>query len=219
LPVRLRAVVELLEHPFAQLADHRRRVEPGDDEHEHPGEPLQRAEIGVQGEVGTRVLDLDRDRAPVGPHGAVHLAEARRRRGLVVEVAEPPRPPRAELLGEHPVHVARGHGGSGGLQPAQGVVVRLGDLGRDHRVEDAQCLADLHRAALELPEHGEQLLGVVRGHRRRHRLRVGAHQAPTDTQRRPTREGDRKREKSRGPGDPARGATVMICRHHVYYYE
>jgi hypothetical protein len=78
LPVRLGAVVQLVEHPFAQLADHRPRVQPGNHEHEQPGEPLQGAQIGVEGEVAARILDLDRDLAPVGPHGPVHLSEARR---------------------------------------------------------------------------------------------------------------------------------------------
>ena len=50
-----------------------------------------------------RVLDLHRHPAPVGQHGAVHLADRGRRRGLLLEVLEQllgaarPTPPRAPL--------------------------------------------------------------------------------------------------------------------------
>ena len=43
---------------------------------------------------------------------AVHLADARRRRGGVVEVAEPGPPSGAELLGHHPVNGRDGIGGA-----------------------------------------------------------------------------------------------------------
>src|SRR6185503_19747054 len=45
------------------------------------------------------------------------------------------------------------------LQLRQGRAVGAGDLLRERRLEDGQGLAELHGAALELPEHLEQLVG------------------------------------------------------------
>ena len=58
---------------------------------------------------------------------------------------------------------ADGHRRRGGLQLDQRLAERRGVLVRDGRLEHAQRLAELHRPALELAEHGEQLLRAL-GH-------------------------------------------------------
>jgi hypothetical protein len=67
--------------------------------------------------------------------------------------------PAAELLGEHRVHGAHRHRRRRLLQLDQGLAVRAGDLLGHGGLEDGQLLAELHRPALELAEHGEQLFG------------------------------------------------------------
>ena len=126
----------------------------------------------------------------------------------VVELAEAPVPPATQLLREHPVHLPRGHRRRGGLQPGERLVVGLGDLRRNHRVEDAQGLADLHRPAFELPEDGEQLLGVLRPHRGRHGVRVAADEPTAPPCGGAASEGQ-------GQGEQLRRAGDLV---HVYYY-
>ncbi len=132
---------------------------PGDELLEHADHSLHRLQVGAQGLVGPGVLDLDGDLATVVPDRLVHLADAGRRDRGVVERAEPLAPLGAELLVEYPVDLRRGQRRRIFLQLRQrfavGLAVLLGNRGFHHR----QRLADLHRAALELTENGEQLLG------------------------------------------------------------
>jgi hypothetical protein len=139
------------------------------------------------------------------------LSEARRRSGHVVELAESARPGTAELMAEHPPHVALRHGRPGRLQLAQRLVIGLGDLLGHQRVEDAQRLADLHRAAFELAEDGEELLSVARGRRRRHLRPVRARQPAAQACNRPSAEGERQGHQFHRPGE--------LVDLHVYYYE
>ena len=60
---------------------------------------------------------------------------------------------------EHPVHLGRGQRRGLPLQLGQRLAVGLAVLLGDGGLHDRQRLADLHRAALELTEDGEQLLG------------------------------------------------------------
>ena len=113
------------------------------------------------------VLQLDGDLAAVPPDPAVHLPDAGRGRGGVVEVAEPAAPPGAELLGHHPVHGRGRHRRRRVLQLGQRLAVRRRVLVRDRGLVDAQRLAELHRAALERAEHLEELLGRAALHRGR----------------------------------------------------
>ena len=71
-----------------QLGEQRLDVEAGGDRREQPGQPGQLGEVGHQRRPGARVLQLDRDLAAVGPHRAVHLADAGRGGRGLVEVAE-----------------------------------------------------------------------------------------------------------------------------------
>ena len=62
---------------------------------------------------------------------------------------------------EHPVHLVGGHRRRLALQLGQRLAVGLAVLLGDRGLHDRQGLADLHRAALEFAEHGEQLLGSL----------------------------------------------------------
>ena len=64
-----------------------------------------------------------------------------------------------QILGQHPVHGAGGQRRRGFLEPGQRRPVRPGELRRQRGLEDGQRLAELHRAALELPQDPEDLLG------------------------------------------------------------
>ena len=116
-------------------------------------------EVAEQGRARSGVLDLDRDRAPVAPDAPVDLADRRGRDGDVVELDEAAPPSRSELLGQHGVDRRRRKRGSAVLQLGQHRAVGRRHLLGERRLEDRQRLAELHRAALELAEDAEQLLG------------------------------------------------------------
>ncbi len=126
---------------------------------EQPGNPAELGEVAEQGVAGARVLDLHRDRAAVVPDGPVDLADRRGRGGLVVELGELVAPVRAQVLGQHPLHGAGWQRWRGFLEPGQRRPVRPGELRRQRGLEDGKRLAELHGAALELPQDPEDLLG------------------------------------------------------------
>ena len=160
------AVVELLLHAVAQLLDQRLDVLARHQRLQQPAHARELAQVRPQRLLGTRVLDLHRDVAAVVPHGPVHLADAGGRGGRLVELAEALGPPSAELLDEHPVDVAGRHGRGGVLQLRQRLAERARQLVRHRGLEHRQRLTELHRAALELAQYGEQLLGAARHHLR-----------------------------------------------------
>jgi hypothetical protein len=88
----------------------------------------------------------------------VHLPDARRGGRGIVEVAEPLPPGAAQLLGQHRVHGAGRHRRCLFLQLHQRLAVGRRHLLGHRRLEHRQRLAELHGAALELPQDGEQLL-------------------------------------------------------------
>ena len=159
LRLRLEPVVEFLGDPVPQLVEQRLDVEPGHQHAEQPPHPGQLGEVADQRPPGTGVLHLDGDGPAVLPDRPVHLADGRGRGGSVVEGDELRPPLWPEVTREHPVHAAHGQRRRGFLQPRQGGTVRLGELGRQRRLEDRQRLAELHRAALELAKHPEDLVG------------------------------------------------------------
>ncbi len=65
---------------------------------------------------------------------------------------------------EHAVHLGRGQRWRLALELGQRLAVGLAVLLGNRRFHHRQGLADLHRAALELAEHGEQLLGGLVHH-------------------------------------------------------
>ena len=89
----------------------------------------------------------------------VHLADAGRGHRGVVELGESLPPFGAKLRVEHPVHLVGGQRRRILLQLGQRFAVRLAELLWNGSFHHRQGLADLHRAALELPENGEELLG------------------------------------------------------------
>ena len=157
--VGLEPVVEFHLGALDQLVDHALHVGAGGELPQHADHPLHGLQVGAQRLVGAGVLDLDRDLAAVGPHRLVHLADAGRRDRLVVERAEPLPPLGAQLRVEDPVHLGRGQRRGLPLQLGQRLAVGLAVLLGDRGLHDRQRLADLHRAALEFAEHGEELLG------------------------------------------------------------
>jgi hypothetical protein len=159
LVVGLDPVVELLLHPFPQLIEDGLDLDAGDPRGRDPGDPADLLEVAHERLPGARVLDLDRDDAPVAPYRAVDLTDRRGGDRGVVEGGEPAPPPRAELLGEHGVDSVRGQRRGAVLELGEGGAVWAGDLLRQRRLEDRHRLAELHRPALELAERGEELLG------------------------------------------------------------
>ena len=102
------------------------RVQAGDDPSANSeAKRAKVAQVGVEREVGAGVLDLDGDRRDRRPTSArctcPRLAAAA---GASSNSAEPARPAPAELLGEHPAHVAR---------PASAGSGRPGSLARTPR--------------------------------------------------------------------------------------
>src|SRR5581483_12038651 len=120
-----------------------------------------------------------------------------------------------ELFGEDPVHVAGRHRRGGALQLGQGLAVGPGELRRDRRLEDAQRLAELHRAALELAEHGEQLLSALGRHLGGDLLAVASGEALTPPADRATGDTEREAGQLRGALDAAAGdfthESILYC--------
>jgi len=198
LAVRLGAVVELLDHAVLQLVEQRAHVGAGYHHLQQLGEPLQGAQIGHQCLVGAGILDLDGHLAAVVPDRVVHLPDARGGGLVGVELGEPLAPVPTELLGQHPVHVLGRHLRRVGLQLDQGFLVRLGQLVGDHRLVHRERLAELHRAALELAEHGEDLVGVAHGQLGGDLLAVPAGDSPGPASGGPAGKADRQRSQTGG---------------------
>ena len=93
----------------------------------------------------------------------MHLADRGRRGGLAVELREPLPPPQPELGVQDAFHLGGGHGRGLGLELGERLAEGLGVLVRHAGLEHAQGLPDLHGAALELSEDGEDLLGGLVG--------------------------------------------------------
>jgi hypothetical protein len=89
----------------------------------------------------------------------MNLTDAGGCRRLVVELAEPTCPTTTELLRQHAMHDIGAHGRCRLLQARQCFSVGRSVVLGHRRFKDRQRLAELHRAAFELAEHSEQLLG------------------------------------------------------------
>ena len=204
----LKSVVELLGDPGLELLEQRLDVEAGGEDREDPREPAELAQVPEQGLAGPGILDLDGDLAAVGPDRLVDLTDAGRRRRLVVESRELLPPVGAELVGEHGVH-RRGRQGRGGLlQLGQRRTVRRGHLLGQGCLEDAQGLAELHRATLELAQDLEQLLGRARLQLCRDQLGRAAPEALAQTDRPAPCHAERQGGELGAAGDRALGDVV-----------
>jgi hypothetical protein len=204
LVIGLVTVVELLDHPVAQLGEQRFDLHARNDRLEQPAEPLQLPQVRAQCLAGARILHFDRDVTAVMPHRPVYLPDAGGRRRFVGELGEAATPPRAELLVEHPLHGLWRHRRCGGLQFRQGFPVRRRQLLRDRRLEYAQRLAELHRAAFELTKHRKELLGGARAELRVDDLGIVPGQPPAPTRGDPPGHPERK---AREPSGSLRGAA------------
>ena len=151
-------VIEFLCHPVPQLGEQRLGVQARHERAEKPGDAAQLVKITDQRPAHARVLDLDRNLAPVVPHAPVHLADRGCGRRLVVELGEAGPPVLAHVAREHLVNSPGRQRRRGFLQPGQGIPVRAGDLRRQRSLEYRQRLPELHRAALELAKNPEDLL-------------------------------------------------------------
>jgi hypothetical protein len=125
-------------------------------------------QVGEQCLARPRVLHLDGDLPAVVPHRAVHLSDGGRCGRFVLEFHEQVVPVLAQPFLEHGVHRAGRHRWRGLLELCECSAIRPCDLLGQRRLEDGQRLPELHRAALELAEHLEQLL-------RRALLQLAAH--------------------------------------------
>ncbi len=103
LPRRLQAVVQFLDDACLQLGDQRFDVQPGGQRTEQPGRACELGEVCEQRRPRSGILDLDGDVASIRPHRPVNLADARRGRRRVVEVAKPRPPVRTEIVRQHAV--------------------------------------------------------------------------------------------------------------------
>ena len=157
--LRLELVVEFLRHPGAQLVKQRPHLQARHQHGEQPRHPAELSEVAEQGIAGARVLDLHGHPAAVLPDGAVDLADRRGGGRLVIELDELVAPVRAQVLGQHPVHGAGGQRRRGFLELGQRRPVRPREFRGQRGLEDGQRLAELHRAALELPQDPEDLVG------------------------------------------------------------
>ena len=154
-------VVELLQHPLAQLVRDRLGVEPGRERLREPQDHAGVREVGPDRRVDARVLDLHRHLAAVVQHAAVHLADRRGRERLRLDPLE-------QLLVGLVVLAARAPGapsprasaGAVRAKRRQLLLVQLAVLlGQVVGVDEGGELAHLHRGALHRAERLDQPLG------------------------------------------------------------
>ena len=156
----LEPVVQLLGDPLLQLGDQRLDVDAGEDRRDARA-PAGRAGLRSPSRASPApgYCTLTATSRPSCPAAPVHLADRRRRGRAVVEPDQPVPPVRAELAAELVAHRRGRHRRRRVLQLGQVLAVRRRHLLGQRRLEHRQRLAELHRAALELAQGAEQLLG------------------------------------------------------------
>ena len=147
--------------PLADLRGHGLGVHSRRDPLGHPHDQAQVLEVGSHRRIDTGVLHLHGHVAPVVAQArAVDLPDRGGGHRLLVELGED----RAELLAEvvlHDLaHLREGHPRRGVAQLGELGLDALPELGRERaRVDERGHLPHLHRRALHLAEHVEDLLG------------------------------------------------------------
>ena len=198
-------VVDLGHHPGAQLGEESARVQAGGGDPHQRDEPLELAQVGGERVARPRVLHLHRDRRgrrARSPRCTWPMLAAAA--GSSSNSAKLVSPVPSELVGEHPVDHARRHRRGGFLEPGQRLAVRAGELLGQRGLHRRHPLPDLHRAALELAQHREQLLGGARLHLRRDQLRRAPADASPQTHGAAAHERRRERGKPRPAHQPPR---------------
>jgi hypothetical protein len=153
----LAAIVELLGDPGLQLRGERLRIEPRIQHAEHRIEPRQVRHVRADRVVDARVLHLDDDLLAVGQARRVHLADARRRDRLGLEVGEERRERLPEVGLYDLASEIEGHRRRRGLE-----LLQRGPILLRHVVGDeAHDLRELHHGAFHVADDGEHVLGVA----------------------------------------------------------
>ncbi len=159
----LGAVVELLAQAGAQLGHERTGVQAGIGHLNGPHDQPEVTEIGPDGVVDTRVLDLDRHVGAVMGTRPVDLADRRRRRRCGVPPGESLLRRLAQLGFDHARGQCRAHRRGIGLKAGQGGAHRL----EETVVQIAGHLCELHQGASHRAEglgylvRGAQSVGVI----------------------------------------------------------
>jgi len=209
LRLALEGVVDLFGDPGGQFAGQRHHVQAAGEGGDRRRQALDLAQIALQGGVGTRVLHLDRHRLPGSRQGrAVDLTDGRRCGRPQFDAGEVRAPLRPEFGAQHRLEPGGRHRWRPVLQAGQLLPVGGGQILRQHRLEHAQRLAELHRPALELAEDGEQLVCGGLAQRGVHILRGGAENPPAQTHRGPA-------SRTEGQAEQSRAATQGTLRHHL----
>ena len=209
----LQLVVELVGGALLQLAHERQDVDAGEDGGDAAGHQGELPEVAEQGVARPGVLHLDRDLATVVPPTAVDLADRGRRGRTAVEADQPVPPVGTEVGLDLVAHRLGRHRRRGVLQGGQVRAVRRGHVVGEGRLEDRERLAELHRAALELAQGAEQLLGGALLHLDHHGLGRLPAQALAEPQRAATGVPQRQGGEARGArhglaGQVGHGASV-----------
>ena len=148
-------VVELLGDPGLHLVDQRLRLERRVREGDQGVDPAQVREIGPDGLLDPRVLDLDHHVLSGAEAGPVDLADARGGEGLGVDLGEVV-PDGPQVLLDHPAGEGEVHGRCARLELAQHVLELLGDV----VAHEADHLTELHDRALHVAHRREHVLGA-----------------------------------------------------------
>ena len=170
----LELVVELLDGAVLQLGDQRLDVQPGDERSEAARHPAELAQVGGErlGAPGYCTLTATSRPSLQRPRCTWPMEAAAAGTGSSSTSCS--LPVRSELALEDGAHGHRRHRRRGVLQPGQLLAVGPGQLVGQRRLEDRHRLAELHRAALEVTQGAEQLLGGALLDLGEHRLGGGA---------------------------------------------
>ena len=144
------------------------------------------------------------------------LPDAGGRGGPVVEVAEALSPLRTERRFELLVDARGRHGRRRLLQPDERLAVGAGQLLGEGGLHGGERLAHLHRAALEMAEGGEQLLGGALLDLRGDELGGAATEALAEAERGAAGIGGRQRGETGRPGQAASRRRPLVRVGHGY---
>ena len=153
-------VVELVGEPLLDLGGHRLGVHARRDPLRHAHDQPQVLEVRPHRLRDARVLHLHRHVAAVVKPRPIDLADRGRGHRVLAELREHVAQPLAEVVLDDLPHLGEGDPRGGVAQLGELRLHPLLELGREGAgVDERGHLADLHRRALHLAEHVEDLLG------------------------------------------------------------